>query len=153
VLLRDAIVYLTCAAALAWFSEAMADALERAPAGTLAIRLFVTGAVSSDLETQLTSPSQSSTEIPDAASDGHSDNEKVNVAPASTTHLGRPVLSEIMEATFSSMPINTTVAVAACGKEEFTVDVRNGVAKAQLDIVKGTSSLAEVFLHTESFAY
>jgi hypothetical protein len=39
----------------------------------------------------------------------------------------------------------------ACGPDSFLYDVRNEVAERQLDIVKGTSAVTDIFLHTENY--
>lgn len=71
--------------------------------------------------------------------------------PSIAVLAGRPDLSEVVALEIKSGV--GTIGVGVCGPAGLTVDMRNYVAKGQLEILKGSSSLRECFLHTEEFGW
>ena len=43
--------------------------------------------------------------------------------------------------------------MTVCGPKSFVYDVRNAVARCELDIVDGYGRCQEVYLHTEAYEY
>jgi NAD(P)H-flavin reductase len=75
---------------------------------------------------------------------------RANLTVSSSLNIsdGRPKIAQIIEEV--SVTPYETVGVVACGSSGMIHDVRDAVAKAQLQILKGRGT-SEIYLHTETF--
>jgi NAD(P)H-flavin reductase len=106
-----------------WFDQVLDEAIRDIPDSILTVSVFVTGSTPATLE----------------------------VKP----HLfevqnGRPNIPLIVQ---DSCTGSGTLAVATCGPDCLTLDVRNAVAKCELAIAKGSLACKEIFLHTEAYSW